>query len=150
MGEVKCSICDRKFGSEESLNQHSLATHSLVKNKKSMKKYFLMGGLMISLIIFSYTVYVRAQRPGEYNDFAKCLSEKGAVVYGNDFCSYTVRQLNFFGKSKEFLNYVKCYDNQELCDGKNVRTTPTWEIDGKMYEQVQSFEKLASLSGCSL
>jgi len=72
------------------------------------------------------------------------------VIYGNDFCQYTNRQLNFFGKSKKYLNYAKCTNNNELCDSKGVKITPTWEINGKLYEQVQSFETLSSLSGCKI
>jgi len=48
------------------------------------------------------------------------------------------------------LNYVKCIENEELCDSKGVKTTPTWEINGTMYEGVQSFEKLSEISGCSI
>lgn len=147
--EIECNTCNRKFGSEESLKQHNQAVHSsITKEKKNLKKHFLIVALVAAFVLLSYTVYVRAQRPGQYNDFAKCLTEKGAVIYGNDFCSYTAKQLNFFGKSKEYLDYVKCIDNQELCDSKGVRTTPTWEIDGKMHEQVQTFETLAALTGC--
>lgn len=149
MTEVKCTICDKKFSSEESLSQHSRAVHTNVK-KKSMKKYVFIAVLLISLILFLYTAYARSQRPGKYDYFAKCLTEKGAIIYGNDFCSYTAKQLNFFGKSKEYLNYVKCIDNEALCNSKGVKLTPTWEINNKMYEQVQTFERLAELSGCEI
>ena len=90
------------------------------------------------------------KKPGEYDRFAKCLTEKGTVIYGNDYCQYTNKQLNFFGKSAKYLNYVKCADNQKLCDDKNVKITPTWEINKEMYEQVQTFERLSSLSGCEI
>ena len=53
-----------------------------------------------------------------------------------------------FGNSGKYLDYVKCADNERLCNEKGVKITPTWEINGKMYEQVQSFDTLASLSGC--
>ena len=90
------------------------------------------------------------KKPGSYDSFAKCLSEKGAVIYGNDFCQYTNKQLNYFGNSKKYLNYVKCIDNKELGDSKAIKVTPTWEINGQMYEQVQTFEKLSAVSGCEL
>jgi len=71
-------------------------------------------------------------------------------MYGNDFCQYTTKQLNLFGKSKKDLNYVKCIENKELCDSKGIKITPTWEINGSFYQQVQSFEKLSELSGCKI
>ena len=96
------------------------------------------------------TFYVRSQKPGQYDEFAKCLTEKGAVIYGNDFCQYTAKELNWFGNSEKYLNYVKCVNNKELCDSKGVKITPTWEIEGKTYEGVQGIEKLAELSGCKI
>ena len=86
----------------------------------------------------------------KYDDFVDCLNEKGAVIYGNDYCSYTTNQLGFFGKSKEGLNYVKCVNNEELCNSKGVSITPTWEIGGKTYSGVQTFEKLSSITGCNI
>ena len=110
----------------------------------------MLGLFVISLVLFSYTVYVKAKKPGSYDDFAKCLTEKENVIYGNDFCQYTTKQLNFFGKSGKYLKYVKCIDNKQLCEKKGVKITPTWEINDSMYEQVQTFENLARLSGCKL
>ena len=154
MAEAICKICSKKFDTEESLSQHIEAKHmredSKSFDKKKIKKYFLMIIVITALVIFSYTFYLRSQKPGQYDDFTKCLTEKGAVVYGNDYCQYTAKQLNYFDKSKKYLNYVKCSEDKELCDSKGVKVTPTWEINGKMYEQVQNFEKLSELSGCKI
>ena len=150
--EYKCDICNRNFNSEESLKQHNANKHPIEEKKKktSSRKYFIF--LIITLIIIFLTLAINsnAKKPSKYDDFAKCLTEKETVIYGNDFCEYTTNQMGFFGKSKKYLNYVKCIDNKELCDSKGVKVTPTWEIDGKMYPQVQTFEKLALLSGCGL
>ena len=126
--------------------------HSVKEKKvKINKKKYVIFSLLILIIFFSsITFYSYEKRPGEYNDFAKCLTEKGAIIYGNDYCQYTNIQLNFFGKSKEYLNYIKCADNERLCNEKGVKTTPTWEINEKMYEQVQTFETLSSITGCKI
>lgn len=149
----ECNKCDKSFVSEESLTQHNLAKHSGdigESGKINFRKYIII--FMVGLIVVFSTMmgYSYLQRPGEYDDFAKCLTEKGAVVYGNDFCTYTGKQLNFFGPSEGYLNYIKCAENQDLCDSKGVTITPTWEIDGKMYEQVQTFETLSRLTGCEI
>ncbi len=156
--EYHCKECNKNFNSEESLNQHNSMKHNMnsEKNEKSekdkinFKKYFIItaGVVIIVLIVLSILNYTK--KPGEYDDFVKCLTEKGAVIYGNDFCQYTAKQLNFFGKSEKYLNYVKCSENKELCDSKKVEVTPTWEINGEMYSQVQTFEKLAEISGCEI
>ena len=154
MVEIVCDICSNKFGSKESLEQHAKAKHGApsvapVSGSKKKRVYILIVLILAIIGIISYTLYVRGQ-PGKYDDFAKCLTEKGAVIYGNDFCSYTTKELNWFGSSKKYLNYVKCIDNKEVCDSKEVEKTPTWEINGKTYSGVQGFKKLAEVSGCAL
>ena len=151
--EHKCDICNKNFQTKESLQQHNFMKHGAEnkeKKKINYKKYFIFIaiGLIIIFSILSILAYMK--KPGQYDDFAKCLTEKGAIVYGNDYCSYTRQQLNFFGKSKKYLNYIKCIDNEALCDEKGVSTTPTWEINGQMYEQVQTFGTLATASGCEI
>ena len=149
--EFKCNPCNRDFNLEDSLNQHNLAKHTNNKKEKvNSRKYFIFGLIGLIIILSSFTVYSYMNKPGGYDDFANCLSDIGVVVYGNDFCRFTNEQLNFFGKSKENLNYIKCFDNKKLCNEKGIEITPTWEINGKMYEQVQDFEKLSQISGCKL
>ncbi len=145
----ECSRCDRKFVSEDSLAQHVSMKHPMEEKKKSnLKGYFVFSMIALIILLFGAIIYSYSQRPGEYDDFAKCLTEKGVVVYGNDFCQYTGKQLNYFGRSDKYLNYVKCANNQELCDKKEITITPTWEVNGSMYKSVQTFEKLSSLTGC--
>lgn len=148
----RCDTCDRDFSSEESLNQHNSSKHPVQekKGKTSFKKYFIFIIISLILVLSTLTVYSSSKKPGELDDFATCLNEAGVVVYGNDFCSYTTTQLGFFGKSRHNLNYVKCADDEALCNEKNIRTTPTWEHDGEFYVGVQGIEKLASITGCPL
>lgn len=147
----ECKECNRKFESKQSFDQHNSAKHSkntAPKIKINFKKYLIVTLIALIIIFASTTVYSNSKKPGSYDDFAKCLTEKGAIMYGNTFCTYTAKQLNFFGKSEKYLKYVKCANNQELCDNKGIETTPTWEIDGEMYPQVQTFEQLSKITGC--
>ena len=153
MSEFECKICSKRFETTESLAQHNDSKHAnteIKKSKISVKKYLLVAVVIISLGIIVYTFYFRAQQPGQYDDFTNCLAEKGVVIYGNDFCQYTGKQLNWFGNSEKYLKYVKCINNKDLCDSKGVKKTPSWEINGTMYEGVQSFERLSELSGCKI
>ena len=149
--EIRCDICNRNFNSEESLKQHNEMKHPIKEKKKlNIRKYIIIS-LFLLIILFSiFTITSYMKKPGDYDEFAKCLTEKGAVIYGNDYCQYTTKQLGMFGKSKKYLNYVKCIDNEQLCNEKGIDITPTWEIDGKMYQQVQNFERLSAISGCEI
>jgi hypothetical protein len=46
-----------------------------------------------------------------------------------------------FGKSFKYIHYEV---------NENLNKRPTWVINGKSYETVQSFERLASLTGCEI
>ena len=122
------------------------------RSSGSRNRSLAVTGVLIVMIIAaaSYFFIIMGSGSGAYDEFAKCLSTTGAVVYGNDYCSYTQEQLIAFGKSAEHLNYVKCIENEALCNEKGVQITPTWEFEGVTYSGAQSFEKLSELSGCEI
>jgi len=127
--------------SREANLMHEFGKENFSDLKKSnIKKRTLMLLALgfVLLLLFSFGAYAYLS-PGKYDDFAKCLSDKGVVMYGEDWCKYTNGQKNMFGKSFKYINY-------EVKTGLNYR--PTWVINGKSYEKVQSFERLSELSGC--
>ncbi len=114
-----------------------------VQKKSRWKIYLGIIGVVI-VAIAAYSVY-STTRPGPYDNFAKCLTEKGAVVYGAiDWCKYTQGQKAMFGNSWKYLNY------QDFTKLPGIKKTPTWVINGAWHENVQSFDKLAALTGCKL
>ncbi len=124
--------------------EHQKHAHAQVKSAKS--KYYIIGGAIIAIILaaVAYSVY-SISRPGEYDSFAKCLSEKGAVMYGAmDWCKFTQAQKAMFGSSFKYINY------HEFNELPGIKKTPTWVIGGAWQENVQPFDKLASLTGCKL
>ena len=46
--------------------------------------------------------------PGQYDAFAQCLKDKGAIFYGAFWCPHCQNQKAMFGKSVQFLPYVEC------------------------------------------
>ncbi len=116
------------------------------KTKKRKKlKLYLFSAVAIIVLVSGWWAYTYFLTPGSYDVFAKCLTEKGAVMYGAiEWCKYTQGQANMFGKSFKYINY---HDESEL---SGIKTRPTWVIDGEWYEKVQSFEKLAVVTGCSI
>ena len=67
----------------------------------------IIWAIIIFLIIASgvFLTVKNATSPGKYDDFAKCLSDNGVVVYGAmDWCEYTQGQKAMFGKSFKYLN----------------------------------------------
>tara|TARA_Y100000310_G_scaffold33096_1_gene31306 strand:- start:1696 stop:2121 length:426 start_codon:yes stop_codon:yes gene_type:complete len=112
--------------------------------KKSYKKHIIVSIISIVVLFSVYGVYSYA-KPGRYDDFARCLTEQGVEVYGAmNWCKYTQAQKGMFGKSFNLLNY------QEYEALEGIKTTPTWIVDGKWYENVQSLDRLSELTGCEI
>ena len=107
--------------------------------KKAKKKRTVMTITIIVIAIVIGAIGYTMLRPGKYDGFAKCLTEKGAVMYGEDWCHNTQGQKAMFGNSFKYIDYVVKPD---------LKVRPTWVIDGKSYETVQSFQRLAALTGC--
>ncbi|MCL1474284.1 vitamin K epoxide reductase family protein [Argonema antarcticum] len=84
---------------------------------------------------------------------ARYLKQVGAKEYGAYWCPHCHDQKELFGKeaAAEF-DYVECDPKGKnarpnLCQTANIKGYPTWEINGKFYEGVQSLNKLADLTG---
>jgi hypothetical protein len=86
----------------------------------------------------------------DYDSFAKCLTEKGFVMYGTDWCRSCQLQKALFGASFKHINYKNCDINKDVCIEKNIKRYPTWIIDGKYYIGKHSLEVLGKIAGCSL
>lgn len=125
--------------------QDALEGHQEVTTKSKKKKKFfvvsLVGVVIILIAVFAFSSFAK---PGPYDQFAKCLTEKGAVMYGADWCKFTQGQKSMFGNSMKYVDY------RDFSDGSNIKVTPTWIINGERYEKTQSFDKLATVTGCTI
>jgi hypothetical protein len=131
----------QREASRKAQEEHRLRDErfNLQKQKKDKrKKQIITVSAVIFLLLGTWIVY-GVISPGKYDGFAKCLSEKGVIMYGENWCQYTNAQKAMFGKSFKYINYEQKSD---------LKVRPTWVIDGKTYETVQSFERLSTLTGC--
>lgn len=114
-----------------------------IESPKKSRKIMLISSLVVVLIVAGVVFsFVNSQKPGYLDGFAQCLTEKGAVMYGASFCKYSSAQKGMFGNSFKFVDY------RDFGENSDVRVTPTWFIDGNKYENVQSLDRLASVTGC--
>lgn len=107
---------------------------------------FLVGGFAISM---------RSQKSPEegsvMDDFSKCLTEKGAVMYGAYWCPHCQAEKKSFGDSFKFVNYVECTEETQKCLDEKIESYPTWIFaDGRRLVGEQGIEKLAAESGCAI
>jgi thiol-disulfide isomerase/thioredoxin len=122
-----------------------------------MKKYIyiIIGLLVVVGIVF---VIVSPGKSGKYDDFAKCLGEKGAVFYGAFWCTHCQAQKTSFGQSAEHLPYVECStaDGQgqtQVCKDAGVTSYPTWQFGTSSADRLigeLDFATLAKKTSCVL
>ena len=111
--------------------------------------------LCLIVIFYAFTQNTTAKIENVYDDFAQCLTEKGAVMYGSAWCSHCKEEKATFGDSFKFINYVECPDNTQLCIDKGIRGYPSWSI-GTSTELIEGFSKnvtfgqLSAITGCKL
>ncbi len=129
--------------SRKALEEHQLREEQFrqIKEKKvKTRNKAVIIAVAVFVLLTTMIVYA-VTSPGKYDDFAKCLTEKGALMQGEDWCKYTNAQKAMFGNSFKYINYQR---------NPNLEVRPTWTINGKVYEKVQSFERLSQLTGCKL
>lgn len=120
---------------------------------KIKSKYLI--GIIIAVIVlglsyFGITGFFVKPNQVNYDNFAKCLTQKGVVLAGTNWCHFCQQQKEMFGSSFQYINFKNC-DNDNWCINNGITGYPTWVFpDGKTYPGVQTLEKLAELSGCPL
>jgi len=92
-------------------------------------------------------------KPGLYDQFAQCLTDKGAVMYGAAWCSHCKEQKAAFGDSFKLIKYVECPDNTQLCIDRGIQGFPTWLIGTST--KIEGFDSktmktLSDATGCLL
>ncbi|MEI8175226.1 MAG: thioredoxin domain-containing protein, partial [bacterium] len=91
-----------------------------------------------------------------YDAFATCLKDKGAVFYGAFWCPHCQAQKKEFGSSAKLLPYVECStpDGQaqtQICIDKKIEGYPTWVFaDGSKLTGAITLQQLADKTSCPL
>ena len=119
-------------------------------------KFKIIFALLIVILIFSFSFFIfgswsQKNEKITFDAFAKCLTEKGAIMYGTYWCPHCKNEKNAFGDSFQFVNYVECTENPNECLAKGIEGYPTWIFpDGKRLIGEQGITKLQEVSGCPL
>ena len=116
--------------------------------------WWIWGTIAVIAVGGFYTWY-SSQQPGKYDEFAQCITDKGAAMYGAFWCPHCATQKTTFGKSFKFVNYIECSKpdrtQTEACDQANISSYPTWEFaDGSRQTGELSILQLAQRTGCQV
>ena len=117
---------------------------------KKKRSLFILIAVVLAGVGY-FTLYGFPVEDGTYDSFAKCLAEKKITMYGAAWCPHCQREKRLFGSSFQFVPYVECPDNPQLCTEKGITGYPTWIFpDGRRFAGEQGLQKLSAESGCSL
>lgn len=115
------------------------------------KKIGITLALLAAIILLVIYIKIRLDQPGQYDNFAKCLTEKGVKMYGAYWCGHCKNQKIAFGKSFKYVNYIECTQKQDECNNAKIKGYPTWVFPGdQRIEGETSLDKISQLSNCSL
>lgn len=116
------------------------------------KKIIVVISVILPLLLGSLILlYPKEQGRNELDAFARCLSEKGIVMYGAEWCQYCQAEKKEFGDSFRLVSYVECPKNPKECLAKSINVYPTWIFpDGKKLVGEQGLQKLSGESECQL
>jgi len=120
-------------------------------NMKKKNKILVAGILAVLIIVVSFYGYRNITgnviKSGEFDNFAKYLTEQNVKMYGTEWCPHCKNQKELFNSSFQYIDYVDCDKNRQECLSAGVNGYPTWKINGQNYPGEQSIERLAQLSG---
>ena len=123
------------------------------KNKKNLFVSVIVA--VVFLIGIGYFAFAYQSKPGQYDDSAKCLTEKGVKMYGAWWCPHCKAQKDEFGKSFKYIDYIECSPGKPgsgqiaECDDAGIKGYPTWKFpDGAMIEGKRSIQELTEKVQC--
>lgn len=108
--------------------------------------------MLIALVVsLAYILWPRGEVNADLDAFAQCLADKGATMYGAEWCPHCKDQKKMFGDSWKFVPYVECPENTSLCLAKGIEGYPTWLIGtSTRLVGTQSIEKLSDATACPI
>ena len=84
---------------------------------------------------------------GRLDNFAQCLTDRGLVMYGAEWCPHCQNQKKAFGESFRYINYVECPQDPKRCLVAGIEGYPTWMMTNS--EKLIGEQKLVDLSRAS-
>ncbi|MCF7871845.1 peptidylprolyl isomerase [Candidatus Woesearchaeota archaeon] len=80
-----------------------------------------------------------------------CISQK-ATMYTVYWSPDNEKQLSFFEDEADKIKIIECDKESEnydtICETKDIRAYPAWEINGKIYNGIQNIDRLKEYTEC--
>ena len=120
-----------------------------------IKSLNVFAALILAATLLSACGEPAGPKPdGKYAEAAKCLTQKGVIMYGAYWCPHCQAQKKIIADDFQFIHYQECDDagtagNHKLCIEKGVTSYPTWIFPGQgSLVGEQQMGTLAKLANC--
>ena len=131
-------------------------------NEEPKKDPAFLRKVIIAVLIVAafgaayYFGYLRSAH--RYDAFAKCLTAKGAKMYGAYWCPHCAQQKELFSASFKYAPYIECGIEgntaklKQECTDASIKHFPTWQFPpvGERVEGEMPLEDLSFRTGCPL
>jgi hypothetical protein len=113
----------------------------------------------VILLALGATYYVGYHRHAHrYDNFARCLTEKGVKMYGAYWCPHCTDQKVLFDASFKYAPYIECGVRGDtskmlpICQDAGIKHFPTWQFPpmGERVEGAIPLDDLSLRTGCPL
>jgi glutaredoxin len=136
---------------------------NLLVNKGQDWGNLVFAGFLVGIFTLTTTAGVYANQTANQTQGANIsntfpgglalhLKKQGFKMYGAYWCPHCQDQKAMFGEASKQVPYVECApgtatSQTEICQQRQIQSFPTWEVNGKLIEGVQSLADLAQMSG---
>lgn len=117
----------------------------------------LLGGFFLIAIVIVVAIVSSVSAPvGVSREFAECVGNSGATMYGAYWCPHCNEQKLEFGDNWKYVGYVECAvddsnERAQACLESDITAYPTWIFgDGSRETGKLSLEHIAEVTGCEL
>ncbi len=105
--------------------------------------------LISSLIFYSISKPKTELTLKDKEDLAKCLTQKGILLYGTINCPNCEVQKEEFDEAAQYLSYVNCYIEEEKCAKySKQKVYPFWGMDETAIVGPIPLDKLKEKTNC--
>jgi hypothetical protein len=116
----------------------------------------IYAALIVAVIGVAYYFYHRGEH--KHDAFARCLTNRGAKMYGAWWCPHCIEEKEKFAASFEYAPYVECgikgdaRGQAQVCKDEKIKGYPTWQFPptGERVERVFTLQELSDRTGCPL
>lgn len=108
------------------------------------------GGVMTHQDNHSHESHAISGDEASTAQIAKCLTNKGVVMYGSPVCGHCKHEKAWFGSDVKYITEYNCKANRRKCDKLRTYPFPTWlqESTGNRITRPESLQELAHNFGC--